>query len=323
MMRPANAVGVALALLAVAAVGPLVLEQSATSTVPRMRAGDVGVVTHSSAWEGMDFSAAGFEATFAFSHVPHLDPSRDAFVIASPRVGFASDEVARLNAFMVAGGRVLAAVDGPVGKQFLEDLGAGVLVSTERVFTPGFNGSADRVVVVSTGRLPDLPGEAVLSRPVLVLGGTAALVTPELTWRDLNDNGRADLGEPLAPGAVAAVAHVGAGVLIVVGDPDAIGVSSPETAFAFFGEAARGGRVLVFDESHRTRSDPLMLNGILAGSASPAAATGILMLTLAIGAFAVLGPRVASRRPPRRALRGAHRMDPRVLRDVLSELDRQ
>ncbi len=267
-------------------------------------------------------SVARRDHGFVFSRFDKLDPAREAVVLRAPQVGFAPEEVRVLRNFLAEGGGLLLVDDVGSGRDLLIRLGVGIQTTSARVFTPGFEGTPERIVSVSSGALVGLPAEVVVSRPVAVLGGTPLLVTPELAWLDLNDNSRADLGEPLSVTVLAAIQTYGRGTLVVVGDPDILGPSAPpEIKRVLLQAVAPEGTRLVFDEAHGRFSDPLALNSIFTGRLGATQQTVILILGLVLGALAVLAPRViASRR--RRAPVRISGPDARIAREALAELDR-
>lgn len=259
---------------------------------------------------------AGVPVELSFARGAPLDPARDALLIITPSVGYRDDEVVAIRGFLAAGGRVLIADDHGVGADLLERLAVGVSSSSTPVYSPAFEEAPDRLVTLSTGALPGLPPEVVLSRPVLLRGGEPILRAPDLAWLDVNDNGRPDLGEPLRSGALAVRAPVGEGELFVLGDADALDAETTARAFlAALGES--GARRILVDESHRALSDPLGANTLLAGKTGALASTGILMLTVALAAAAVLRPRVRRVAPARAPLRA----NATAVRDALEELE--
>lgn len=255
-------------------------------------------------------------AAYRFDSLSALDPAADALVIVAPSVGYESAEIEQLSRFLRAGGRVLLADGGGVARQLVTQLGSGLDLTGISVYTPGFSGTPDQIVTLSTGAVA-LPSEVVLTRPVTVSGGIPVLVTPELAWHDLNGNGRPDLGEPLAPAAVAALAGLGGGELLVVGHPDAVLRGDALTDALLAWASDDGARRLVFDEAHRARSDPLAFNALLATRLGAMASTAILMGVLGVGAFVALGPRWSARPSPPAKVR----VDDALLREALLELE--
>lgn len=269
------------------------------------------------------FEVAGVDASFFFGDVPALDPSRDALLVVAPRVGYSDAEVLALASFVERGGRLLVADDGGVARDLLARLGLGVESTTSAVYSPGFATDPARLVTLSTGVVPGLAAEVVLTRPVVVRGGDPVLLSPDLAWLDLNDDGSPDVGEPLAPAVLAARTRAGAGELLVVGDPDAVSADAPGSARALVDWLVAGERRLVVDEGHRVASDPLGLNALLAGAQGPVVGTGILILTLALGAFVVLGPRLVRGERKRKRAPLAARHPSALVAEVLGELKRE
>lgn len=262
---------------------------------------------------------AGRDASVRFAGLAGLDPRTEALLIVSPRSAFSEDDVRDLHAFLASGGRVLLAVDGTIGRELLEDLSLGVQLSGSRVYSPSFRDDPGHILARSTGRVPALPSEVVLTRPLLLRGGDAILRPPALAWEDLNANGRPDLDEPAATGSLATEVAAGDGILVVVGDPDAV-LDAADVAGPLLDHVTQGRR-LVVDESHRPRSDPLTTNGLLAGKAAAWGTTGILMTSLAVGASIVLRPRVQAREAARKARADTRGVPRETLSDVLGELD--
>lgn len=314
--RVVHAVMLGLVLLAVGlAPAMLVASEGGSSLAGRVARFEAGATPR--------HAVAGADASFFFGDVPPLDPSRDALLVVAPRVGYSDAEVLALASFVERGGRLLVADDGGVASDLLARLGLGVESSTSAVYSPGFARDPARLVTLSTGALPGLAAEVVLTRPVVVRGGEPVLVSPDLAWLDLNDNGSPDVGEPLEPAVLAATARAGAGELLVVGDADAVSADAPETARALVAWLVLGERRLVVDEGHRVASDPLGLNAVLAGAQGTVVGTGILIFTLALGAFVVLGPRLVRGERKRTRAPLAARHPSALVAEVLGELKRE
>lgn len=259
---------------------------------------------------------AGVPVEVSFARDVAPDPASDALLVVTPSVGYRDAEVLALRGYLAQGGRLLLADDRGVGADLLARLAVGVSSSTTPVYSPVFVDAPDRLVTLSTGALPGLPPEVVLSRPVLLTGGEPILRAPDLAWLDENDNGRPDLAEPLRSGALAVRAPVGEGEIFVVGDPDVMADEATTRALlAALGED--GARRILVDESHRALSDPLGVNALLAGGMGAVAATGILMLTVALAAAVVLRPRVRRVEPARAPVRARSS----AIRDALEELE--
>lgn len=307
MMTWVHALIAASVLFSAAALSPLLLAGSPESPLSQALSRD-----------GLDSWRWGpHDARLQFASAAFLDPERETLVVVAPRVAFSEGEVTAIRGFLHGGGRLLLADDSGVGRQLLEQLGAEVRLAGVPLYTPGFSEVPERVVTLSTGVLPALPKEVLLHRPVTVEGGLPLLGTPALTWHDVNGNGRPDLGEPLAPAAVAAIGTTPrGGSLMVVGHVDLL-LQVSDASEALLAWAAEGGRVLVVDEAHRHGSDPLGLHPWLSGRASAFATTAMLMLAAGGVALVVFAPRVRPRKTPRAPARGD---DPR-LNDALMELD--
>lgn len=260
--------------------------------------------------------AAGRERTLRFSPLAELDPA-GGLVLLAPQVGYSADEVRAVRSFLDAGGRVLLADDVGAGRDLLAALGVGITTTGARVYTPGFEERPDRIVAEHTGALAGWPEEVVTTRPVEVVGGIPLLVTPELAWADLNDNGRPDLDEPVRQTVVAALQPVGRGLLVVVGDPDL--ARADEVGVALLRAVAPEGSRLEFDLGHTRLVDPFGVASVLAGRASVATGTAILMLAAGIAALAVLAPRLVGARRAR--ARTAPKALDRVSREALAELE--
>lgn len=262
----------------------------------------------------------GHDAGLLFGDVLALDAGRDALLVVAPGRAFGDDEARALLLFLLDGGRAAVADDRGIGAHLVERLGVGVELTGTRVYSPSFVDDPKRLLARDAGLLPNLPDHVALTHPVLVRGGEAVLLVPELAWEDRNANGRPDLGEPFASGAVAATVRVGAGELLVVGDPDVFrGESSPARAALLAHLTDSGRRRLVLDEAHHASADPLGLEPLLGGADGATARTGILMSTLIVAALVVLGPRLRARSS--RAPLPMHAADPAVVASVLEELE--
>lgn len=315
MIRPLHAVSLSAVLLAALWVSPiaLLLDPSRASLheppsiVPAARF-------------PLELNAGGHAARISFVRLDPLDPEREAVLVVAPERAYNDEEARALLGFLLAGGRVLVADDRGVGADLLARIGGGVELTSTHLYSPSFANDPKRLLARNAGRLPGLAADVELTWPVLVRGGDPVLLAPELSWQDLNQNGRPDLGEPLATGALASSAAVGRGELIVVGDPDVfLSGSNPARQPLLDYLAGPASRTLVLDEGHHGLRDPLGLNILTGGAERAAIRTGILITTIAVGAFVVLGPRLSPRPSRSRGRLGA---DPRVVAEMVEELDR-
>lgn len=324
LLRPLNAVIIGLLVLGFLASAPfLVARDPGSSLAPALF--DARVATYSSILaEGTTLTVQGYPARVVFDDFSTLDPDTEALLILEPSVGYSAEDLRSLRAFLDRGGRVLIADDGGIGVDALRRLDLGIALQNTSVYSPSFEKDPRRILSRHSGLVIGLPTEVTLTQPVLVTGGTPLLLAPPLSWIDQNSNQRPELGEILTEGAFAAWVEVGDGLLIVVGDPDALARASPASAGPFLDLLTLlGRRTVVLDEAHRGFSDPLSANALLAGRPSPAAAIGILMTTAAVAAFMVLAPRLKPRPKPRRAAAQVRGVDPHVLSQVLTELQRK
>lgn len=310
-MRASYAAFAAVMLLALAAAGPLLLARTESSLVQEVERD----------WrDPQRLALAGHDATLLLSRHPTLDPVRDALVIDAPAVGYTAEEALAIRAFVREGGHLLVVGDRGAGKELLDALDVGIRLSGVSLYSPVFDGSPDRMIARSTGRIAALPAEIIVTRPVAVMGGEGVLLAPEPTWEDVNDNEKPDLEERVVSAAVAAVATFGEGGVLVVGDRDALDDLGAPAPQAFLRWVTDGDRRLVIDEAHRTRSDPFSAHSVLSGNAGPVVGTAIFITALAVGASVVLAPRLRAT-PKKRVSRPGKDMDPRDVREVLSELD--
>lgn len=247
-----------------------------------------------------------------------LDPDRDALLVIGPAVAHTPDDVKRIRSFVEAGGVVLIAGRGGGAAQLATDLQLGVGIGEGLVYTPLFESSAERVVVLSTGVVLGLPSESVLVRPAPTSGGRPFWVTPELAWADIDADHAPDVGERLGALPVGAVASAGRGALYVVGSPS-IFYDDSAASRALLSEVGKGDRRFVVDEGHRLRTDPFRLGPFLAGDLGGATTAVILMVLSGLVGSVVLRPRL------RPSATGAGRAGPTVpastIADLLSELD--
>ena len=314
MFRPLHAAAVAVLILALLAAGPLLLGDVVGTGIahPELRRDwdDQGRVTF-----------FGSEARLLLSRAPALDPDREALLVLSPALAYSEDEVRRVRAFVYDGGTLLVTGSRGAGKQLLDELDAGVTLSGLSLYTPVFDRTPDRMLAQSTGHVPALTEEVILTRPVHVAGGTAILRAPEPTWADVNDNGRPDLDEDIVTAVVAAESRFGEGRVIALGDDRFFQHGDVDAQRALVAHASGGGaRRIVLDEAHRVQSDPFGLAPLLGASLGLVPATGMLMGVAGLGALLVLRPRLRRKAPPR-AMPRARARDARLAEEALSELD--
>lgn len=311
-MRPLLAAALAVLLLALTSAGPLLLlEKTEATTANPAFARD---------WrEQGSVSWHGFDARLQLAPDAPLRPDTETLVVLAPALAFDAAEVARVRSFVQEGGVLVVAGERGAGRQLLDDLDVGLRITGTTLYTPVFDESPDRVVTSAAGRVPGLPPEVVVTRPVIVEGGAAILRAPEPSWADVNANGRPDLDEHVVPAVVAAEASFGLGRVIAIGSSSFATTADETVQRAFVSYASgEGARLLVLDEAHRAESDPFGLSHLLSGSLSPLVATGILMVMVAVGGAIVLQPRF------RREHARQRRAPPRAARDldeVLSELE--
>lgn len=315
-MRPLAGIALAALLLAAVFAGPLF----ALAVAPE---GSVAHNLHAPAAAlPPDVRLEGRPSRLLFGSFASLDPARDAVLVLRPLAAYSSSDARDALEFLRAGGRILVADDHSVGATFVRDLGVGVELSDAHVYSPDFQNDAGDLVCRSTGVVAGMPAQIVLTHPVVVHGGTPLVVAPPLSWEDRNDNRRPDLDEPLLSGSLAASVPVGAGELIVVGDSALLAARS-QSRDAFLDHLARDGRSIVVDAGHEAQSNPLGTNALLGGRLGVASASGILIVTVAITAFVVLGPRLQAMRRPAARLGPVHGVSRAVLSDMLQELDRE
>lgn len=315
-LRPAYAVSLAAVLLLGIVAGPLLLVDAPSSFLHATRLADGGFGNPNA------FSLGDHAVRLALARGVALDPLRDALLILDSNVGYTDAEVQGLRAFVFGGGRLLVAAERGAGAELLDRLDVGVRLTGTALYTPSFDVTPDRVIARSTSVLPGLPAEVILARPRIVEGGTPVLLAPEPSWADTNDNGRPDLDESIVTASVAALTSFGTGLVVVIADSQLFHRADPlvQRAFLdFIGE--NGERTLVLDEAHRTATDPFGFTPLLAGAPGLLVATGILIITFAIGAFVVLRPRISRVEARRRSVRRPERFDPDLASEVLSELE--
>lgn len=309
-----HAAALAALLLAGLSAGPLLLDDARDTGVshPELRRD----------WDNQGrVTFFGQDARLVLSRAPTLDAQEEALFVLSPALAYSEDEVRRVREFVYDGGTLLVTGGRGAGKQLLDELEAGVTLSGVSLYTPVFDQTPDRMLAQSTGHVPGLAPEVVLTRPVDVHGGVAILRAPEPTWEDVNDNGRPDLDEGIVTAVVAAESTFGEGRVIVVGDDRFFERASVEAQRALVDWASgSGARRIVLDEAHRVQSDPFGLAPLLGASLGLVPATGMLMGVAGLGALLVLRPKLRRKAPPR-AVPRARARDARLAEEALSELD--
>jgi hypothetical protein len=203
--------------------------------------------------------------------------------------------------FLTAGGRVLLADDVGTGRSLLAALDIGVAIG-DGVTSISYDRAPAFPIVASTGALA-LPAEMALSRPHVVLGaGVPVLRAHPYSWLDRDHDLVPDLDEPRAAWSVARLVPVGAGEILIVGDPDLVtpaGSRLAPGAAEVLWQWLADGRDVVFDEGHRARTDPVGVAPVLSGEAG-----GRVVLVSAIGVAVALWIgfriRIERQEPPRR-----------------------
>lgn len=259
-----------------------------------------------------DLTYQGQPVRTIHGQVKALEPRQEALLIVGPRTSFSDTEVVHIELFLRQGGRVLIADDEGTGRGLLDRLDIDLHIPEGRIFSTSYQGDASFPVTESTDVLATLPATVVLHEPRPVLGsaGQTLLLSHPLTWLDRNNDGRPDLDEPRGAFPLAKLVHLGAGQLVVIGDPDILtprlqeANGGPQVQEAFMQWLTQGGsRILVVDEGHRATADPLGVAPLLAGDA-PLRAALIVVAALAatfLVAFKVRVRRIGPNKKPQAA----------------------
>lgn len=187
------------------------------------------------AWDGSSdvagvAAAVGTETTVVESTDRYgtVEPDGAVALVLSPRTPYRPADAARIEAFVAAGGTVLVADDyGPYANELLREVGADARIDGRPLRddhthyrSPALPVATDvttHPLTTGTERLTLNHGTAV--RP----NGAQVLVrTSGFAYLDANRNARLDSAESVGSYPVASVEAVGAGRVVVLGDPSAL-----------------------------------------------------------------------------------------------------
>lgn len=224
-------------------------------------------------------------------------------LIFGPALPYSDEELARLRAFVDGGGRLLIADDVGAGRGLLARMELNISLAAVPVYTPVFDTDPREVVAQNQGAFSTWPEQVTLTRPRAVIGeGQALLVSHSLSWLDLDDDGRPDIGEPRSAYAFARLRAVGEGEILVIGSPRVLDNAGHPLRDGILEWAGEGGRRIVVDDGHRSAVDPVGMASVLSGQAAwawwllPVAVGVVAIRTFQVRPVRVRARRV--RRPP-------------------------
>lgn len=319
-MRPGRSVAAVLALTVVATL----VVSAATSTA--------SFSAYNGAWDGgsrldAELAAAGATPEFVTDtgRYATLPPAETVAVVLSPDEPYASAEAARVAAFVRAGGTLVVADDfGPHANALLAAVGARARLDGRLLRDDQYHYRAS-AFPVATVRSDALPGAETVTlnhaTAVVVDGAVVAAASSRYAYLDDDADGELDAGERLGPYAVATVEPVGAGRVVVLGDPSVLintMLDRPGNR-AFLAALVGDADVAAVDVSHRTGTPPLVAAAV-AIRETPALQValglgGVLAVAAWVGLLAPLTgrlPRVRRGGPGGDAERGDG-VDPAVL----------
>ncbi len=257
--------------------------------------GNAGDVALAFSWQGTDEGLQMVHHSFlAFD----VDPARSSIVILGPDRSPSAAEIAWLKDFLEQGGRLLLADDFGKGQEFLSGLGIGTEIMGRRLLDLAYLKRPEFIVARDFEDHATTLGlnEVVLNHASAIdvgPGGRVLARTTRSSWLDIIEDGLPSLAEPLGPWPWLVEERLGAGTILILGDPSALtnGNSGLANNALFIRQLAAwlaaDGRTVLIDESHRQYPDPVRLRASLVGDVSPVAqAVGASAALLFVAAYA-------------------------------------
>ncbi len=238
--------------------------------------GAAGDVAFAFTWQGGEGGLQMVHHSFTAFNV---EPERASLVILGPDRPPTPDEIAWLRDFLENGGRLLLGDDFGTGQAFLSGLGIGTKIMGWPLLDLAYLKRPEFVVASDfEDHAATLGLSSVILNHASALevgqGGRVLARTTSSSWLDIIDDGLPSLGEPLGPWPWLVEERLGAGAILILGDPSAITNGNAELADngRFMQQLAAwltaDGRTVLIDESHRQYPDPIRLRADLVGEVS-------------------------------------------------------
>ncbi len=256
---------------------------------------NIAIKTYKSGKLQPTFYFEGSELTLAqYSFEKYnLDANDSCILIIGPRSSFTNSETNYIKDFLDDGGIILLADDFGTGNEILSNINASSRFSGELLLDLSFEKSARFVNIFdfknNSYNLFNNVSRILLNYPTLIKPGKNTKVlaySSELSWIDINENGKEDIDEPIGPFAVIAVEEYGGGRIVLLSDPSVL-INSMKNELdnnVFTKNLLRflyedRGTVLI-DESHRAISSPWQISYILTGTISFELKISIILLVV-------------------------------------------
>lgn len=223
-----------------------------------------------------------------------LDPSGSALVIVGPTKTFSPAEGKLVGDFVRSGGMLFLADDFGTGNILLEGMKAASRFSGDLVMDLAFEKQPEFSVCYGireheiTRNVSTLLLNYPSSLEISPSNTTALAYSSLASWRDTNENGLEEWGEPRGPFPVLALEKLGLGTIVLLSDPSVL--INGMTAYMDDGVLANNlldyvssDRTSVyFDESHRDYFDPVTITVEITESISGAAKAAIVGLAFVL-----------------------------------------
>ncbi len=222
-------------------------------------------------------------------------PPEGSSLIFIPYLNCTDAELAQLNSFVTAGGRLVLADDYGHGNQILEYLGLKARFSGQTLLDPVLNYKNQQFPKITQFA----PGPLTLNTESLIFNHATCLVnidasetialSSSFSFLDLNDNGARDEGEPTGPLPAISRHGLGSGEVILISDPslfiNSMAIMEGNSRF-IQNIAAVTTANLYIDQSHLPPSELHNAQNRLAQArgwlATPPATAGLVILALLV-----------------------------------------
>lgn len=195
-----------------------------------------------------------------------LDSLNSTIVIIGPGTVFSKQEGEYIGSFLKDGGKVLLADDFGTGNDLLEKLNASSRFSGDLMLDLSFEKNASFVTIFDFQNTSSVLGSNVshilLDYPTSLTVGrsnntTVLAVSTQVSWLDVNLNGKEDVGEPSGPFPVLVTERYGKGTLVLLSDPSVLinslrdQLDNSQFRDALFRYLYADRTTVIIDESHR------------------------------------------------------------------------
>ena len=207
----------------------------------------------------------------SFVYYP-VNPENSTIVIIGPRASFSTSEGEYIKDFLTNGGMLLLADDFGTANDLLDKIDSTSRFSGDLMLDLSFEKNASFVTVFDflnhSHPLVSNVSHILLNYPSSITAGdngTVLAVSTEMSWLDINLNGKQDFDEPIGPFPVLVLESYGKGEIVLFSGPSLL-INSMENQLGnsvfrdnLFNYLYNDRDTVIIDESHRDASALLNL----------------------------------------------------------------